>query len=149
MSEDVVATLPTWIKMDKEKPWIANVDPDGFYPFFLERLGFGEVVTQYTLEVCYQCMKLETQFRLSMTDQDPRPSKSLVINVCGSNDHKERWAQAGKDPGRKQVIINDIMSAARAREEVLTPQQVTRLVDLQIGREARNIYKSWRGFVPQ
>lgn len=81
-----------WAKLVGENKYgrpVYDVDPDKFYPVLMADFDFDEV-DQYTLEVCYQAMKMDMQATYGF---------NIEIHVKGVAGHKDRWAIKGKSPG--------------------------------------------------
>src|SRR5688572_14635538 len=92
--------LPTWAKFVQDHHLVENgkvsavieADPDGFVPEWLELIGKKEEdkITQYDLEVCFQCAKLDVQRALQGTDLQPsRGGKPYQLNILS---RKEKWS---------------------------------------------------------
>ena len=112
--------MPAW--MTRRANGVVVIDPDGAYPEILAALDVPEKDwDQYWIETAYQCAKLEVLRVLAATKSDPRPARSLVIHI---ESRKDTWALGKFKPGR---------GAAAASK----------------GREAREHYRKWRGFVPE
>lgn len=90
--------LPPWMAIRDDG--VVEVDPDGFYPFYLAQLGVKEP-DQYTLEIAYQCMKLDCQVIACSVDAiDPRRTGTPTsIHVIGG-DRATRWAQSTFPKGK-------------------------------------------------
>ena len=79
----MLQNLPAWAVPHPMSPGNAVlVDPDLMYPALLEALGFTER-TKYTIQCCYQAMKLELQ-RATGTH-------GLVIHIRSDDGRKQRW----------------------------------------------------------
>lgn len=103
--EDAELRLPSWAKVASERPDGASikieVDMQQAYPYWLQLLGFDEL-TQYNLEVAYQCIKLDLQAALVRTAYDPRVAgKHAVFKFLRA----EEYAQAGKPVGRSAETV--------------------------------------------
>lgn len=115
-----MTTMPAW--MTRRDNGTIVIDPAGAYPEILAAIEVEKKDwDQYWIEVAYQCAKLEVLRVIKDMEFDPRPAKSLVIHI---ESRKESWALDKFSPGR---------GAAAASK----------------GREARQHYRKWRGFVPE
>jgi hypothetical protein len=113
-------SLPSWA-VPNEKGVIV-VDRDAAYPEIMAALKIkAKDLDQHTVEIIYQCTKLEVMRCIVGTKADPRPAKSLVISMEGKD--KDRWAL-------KKFPLGLGADAATA------------------GGAARRAYIAWRGFVP-
>jgi hypothetical protein len=100
---------------------VVTIDPDIAYPAIMTELKIAKKdLDQYWAEIIYQCAKLEAMRLVANTDQDPRPQNALRIII---ESRKDKWAINKLPEGRGT-------KAATA------------------GREAREIYRNWRGFIP-
>ena len=116
----MTAVLPKWMK--RQANGAISIDPDGAYPDILAALGVEKKNwDQYWIEVAYQCAKLEVLRVISHTEYDPRPAKSLLINI---ESRKDTWALSKFKPGKGVVAASN-------------------------GKEAREHYRKWRGFIPE
>lgn len=114
--------LPSWLTRNDKG--VFTIDPGMAYPEVMAGLKITEkMLDQYWIETIYQCAKLETLRVIAAAGIDPRPEKVLVIHIDASGGRKDRWALANFKPGRG------------------APAATT-------GREAREHYRRWRGFVP-
>lgn len=70
---------------------VVEIDPDGFVPQWLGLMkkDEGTVITQYDMEICFQCAKMDVQLALDETEYQPSRSKKVVqINVL----NRPEWA---------------------------------------------------------
>lgn len=155
--------IPDYMVFSMDRPGVCIVDPDKFYPLFLEEIeGLGEFEIevqrgpggptekvklryegepdQYWLEVCVNFMKMDTVFWARMLKLGRIVERRVLAS---SPDHKQRWAQSGKKPGR----VAEIEARFGARNQHGTSGALSN-ADAQIRREAREIYKLVRGVVP-
>lgn len=103
--------LPAWLTKDEKG--VFHVDIDVAYPLILGKLGVKEdKYDQYWVEVAYQCAKLSVQDIVANTEHDPRPDKSLLINMTYPEGDKDRWALASYPPGK------GVIAATRGREAI-------------------------------
>lgn len=122
---DIVAELRPGISVASSGAIL--VDPDIVYPEILDALGVsGTELDQYWLEVAYQCAKLEVARVLVDSGHDPWPARPRAIVI-----QSRKGAEEG-DPG--WVIAN--YPVGRGADAATK------------GREAREHYRRWRGFVP-
>lgn len=113
-------TLPVWLK--KNEKGVFEVNPDIAYPEVMKALGIDpKKLDQYLMEVVYQCTKLEVMRIVKIEEIDPRPDKVLVIDI---KSNKEKWALTNFPKGKGLDVATK-------------------------GREAREYYIKWRGFIPQ
>lgn len=150
---------PEWMKFREDKPGVVECDPDGFYPAYLQEFadageftvevqrapnGPSEQVAlkyegepdQYWLEIAFNFMKLDTSFWASLLK-----AKLIERRVVGAAEHKARWTQAGKPPGR-YADIEARFGKRQPGAGAISP------ADSQVRREARAIYRKLRGVLP-
>lgn len=128
MTNDVKDAYDTSANFPKgyavRKDGIIEIDPEIVYPAILAVVKPEKAeLDQYWVEVAYQCAKLEAMRLVSGTSYDPRAKKtpsSLRINVLS---RKDSWALKNFPRGKGPEAASQ-------------------------GREARNHYLKWRGFIP-
>ena len=113
-------TLPTWLTQNKKGVFV--VDPNIAYTEVMKGLKITPaMLDQYWMEVVYQSTKLEVVRIVKAEGLDPRPDKVLVIDILSN---KGKWALNKFKPGKGVLAANQ-------------------------GKEAREHYRKWRGFVPE
>ena len=123
---------PDWLSRVKDKPDTFEINADVAYPVTLKRLGVASA-DQYWLEVAYQFIKLQAQKAIADAGADPRPERSLVLLMAGSDGVKQRWGQASHPEGHMAEV-----------RQVFGP-----LADRACGRVARDLFREHFGYVPQ
>lgn len=119
----VTLTLPSWLSITDKG--VFRVERDAAYAEVMAGLGYSEKkLDQHKLEVVFQCTKMEVQRLVKLFGLDPRPSKSLVIDIAAPEGGKDRYALANFREG---------LGIARASK----------------GGEAKRLYQAWRGVLPQ
>jgi hypothetical protein len=114
--------LPAWLSITDKG--VFRVDRDAAYGEVMAGIGFDLAkLDQYTAEVVYQCTKMEVQRIVREAGVDPRPLKAMIIDIAVPEGGKDRFALSALPRGR----------GAEAASQ---------------GREAREHYRRWRGFVP-
>lgn len=71
------------------------VDPNIFYPKYLDELG-AEKVDQYWMEVAYQCMKMDLQLALGRF--------GFVIHVRSDEGRKQSWNYSMRPVGKGAAL---------------------------------------------
>lgn len=135
MAETQNIHLATWLTRGPDG--MLYIDPDIAYPAMLKALGVEpEDIDQYWLEVCYQCVKLETDRIALERGFHPRQTGiGLSRTIMSEGGRKQRWA-----------IKNYPDRHADVWPGTNTPRSgVDRATN---GKEAREHYKRIRGFVP-
>lgn len=87
--------LPNWMTPIKVGPGVLpgtfSIDPDVFYPAFLEEMGVDVAeVNQYQLEVAYGCMKLDAA-RAGRLSGLLKGLKGMTLLVRADDGRKMRW----------------------------------------------------------
>lgn len=115
--------LPEWAKVVDSRPGVGvtiEVDSAAAYVAWLSELNVTDVIDQYWLEVAYQCIKMDVQAALEISDLSPsKIGAPAQINFTRSDKFAQRNFPVGLGP-------------------VLATK----------GRAARHHYKMLRGRVP-
>ncbi len=98
--------FPKWMTPIEGKAGEYLIDPDIFYPMFLEEMGVEGAPKRDQLEVAYGCMKLDANRAARLEHKHIGMKKGITLLVRGDGGRKLRWNYSMHPPGDLDISAN-------------------------------------------